>query len=245
MMFKIAFRNIFRQKRRTTLTVLTMLGGFVLSSISIAWSDGSYGRLIDMFTRNQLGHIQVHAEGYLDRPSLYKTINDYPTVGKRIEDAPGVVSWAPRIFSAGLVSIGEKTSGVRIVGIDPERENATTRFDLKVRQGSSFTIQASKQCLLGEGLAKTMKARIGDEAVIVSQAADGSIANDLYTVAGLLSTGDQMADQRSFYLHLEDARELFVLEGRVHEIAVVGTDLDDVDILAADLTQSLSEPTLA
>ena len=84
MMFKIAFRNTFRQKRRTILTVLTMLGGFALSSIAIAWSDGSYNRLIDMFTRNQLGHIQVHAKQYLDRPSLYKTIDDYTNIGQGI-----------------------------------------------------------------------------------------------------------------------------------------------------------------
>jgi len=245
MMFKIAFRNIFRQKRRTVLTVLTMLGGFTLSSVSIAWSDGSYNRLIDMFTRNQLGHIQVHAQGYLDRPSLYKTVDNYLEIGQRVENTPNVVAWTPRIFSAGLVSIGDKTTGVRIIGIDPERENAATRFDLKISDGLPLAVQASKQCLLGEGLARTMKARVGDEAVIVSQGADGSIANDLYEVVGLVSSGDQMTDQRSFYLHLKDTQELLVLEGRVHEIAVIGTELDDVNMLAANLTQSISEPGLA
>ncbi len=245
MMFKIAFRNIFRQKRRTILTVLTMLGGFTLSSISIAWSDGSYGRLIDMFTRNQLGHIQVHAEGYLDRPSLYNTVDNYLEVGERIACTPGVVAWAPRIFSAGLISIGDKTTGARIIGVDPAREDAATRFNLKICEGLPLTVQSSKQCLLGEGLAKTMKARVGDEAVIVSQGADGSIANDLYEIVGLVSSGDQMTDQRSFYLHLDDAHELLVLEGRVHEIAVIGTDLDEVDLLAVDLTRAVADPTLA
>lgn len=245
MMFKIAFRNIFRQKRRTVLTVLTMLGGFALSSISIAWSDGSYSHLIDMFTRNQLGHVQVHAEGYLDRPSLYKTIDDYEQVGDRIGDTPEVVAWAPRIFSAGLLSIGDKTAGVKISGIDPVRENEATRFNLKVTEGRPFDAKASKKCLLGEGLARTTKAGVGDSAVIVSQAADGSIANDMYEVIGLVSSGDQMTDQRSFYLHLDDAQELLVLEGRVHEIAVIGTDLDEIDALVEGLKNSISNPELA
>jgi len=244
MMFKIAFRNIFRQKRRTVLTVLTMLGGFTLSSISIAWSDGSYSRLIDMFTRNQLGHIQVHAQGYLDRPSLYNTVDNYMQVGDQIGSTPGVVAWAPRVLSAGLLSIGEKTAGVKVTGIDPEREDATTRFDLKITGGEPLTPESSKKCLLGEGLAKTLKADLGDEAVIVSQGADGSIANDLYEVIGLVSTGDQMTDQRSFYLTLTDAQELLVLEGRVHEIAVVGVDLDEVDQLAADLKASINNSEL-
>jgi putative ABC transport system permease protein len=76
LIFRIAWRNIFRQKRRTILTVLTMFGGFTLSAISIGWADGTYNRIIDMFTRNRLGHIQIHAKGYLDRPSLYKRIEN-------------------------------------------------------------------------------------------------------------------------------------------------------------------------
>ena len=70
MLFKIAFRNVFRQRRRTLLTVLTMFGGFTLSSISIAWMDGSYNRIIDTFTRNRLGHIQIHQKDYRDKPSM-------------------------------------------------------------------------------------------------------------------------------------------------------------------------------
>ena len=70
MLLKIAFRNIFRQRRRTLLTALSMFGGFVLCSFSIAWMDGSYANVIDLFTRNQLGHIQIHQAEYLDRPTL-------------------------------------------------------------------------------------------------------------------------------------------------------------------------------
>ena len=74
--FKIAFRNILRQKRRSTLTILTMFGGFTLCSFSIGWMDGSYNYIINMFTQYELGHIQIHKKGYLDRPTLYDTIDD-------------------------------------------------------------------------------------------------------------------------------------------------------------------------
>ena len=68
--FKMAYRNVLRQKRRTFLTVLTMVGGFTLASVSIAWSDGVYNFVIDMFTRTRLGHIQIHGQNYLDKPTL-------------------------------------------------------------------------------------------------------------------------------------------------------------------------------
>ncbi len=245
LLVKIAFRNIFRQKRRTLLTVLTMFIGFTLASLSIAWSDGTYSNIIDMFTRNQLGHIQIHKKGYLDRPALYKTIDQYDTVGRLIEDVPGVEFWAPRLFSAGLVSVGDKSAGARIIGIDPQRERTATRFDKKVDEGRMFSYEPAHEALLGKGLAKTLKAEVGDEIVIVSQGADGSIANDLYTIVGFVSSGNKITDQSSFYLHLTDAQELLVLEGRIHEISIVGEDLDIIPSLAADIETVVANPDLA
>jgi ABC-type lipoprotein release transport system permease subunit len=221
-----------------------MLGGFVLASVSIAWSDGSYAYVIDMFTRHQMGHIQVHSQGYLDRPSLYNTVNDYQAVGAMIESVPQVEHWTPRLYSNGLASVGDKSSGVALTGVDPERETATTHFDKKVTAGRSLAPSPSHEALIGEGLAKTLKAKVGDELVIVSQAADGSIANDLYQIVGLVSSGDGLADRTSVYLHLTDAQELLVLENRVHEIAVVAEELNDLDETAATIRQTIQRPAL-
>ena len=85
-----------------------MIVGFTLSSVFIGWSDGAYGNIIAMFTRNRIGHIQVHREGYLNKPSFYKTINDYPSVGETIQTIAGVEAWTPRVFGAGLGSVDEK-----------------------------------------------------------------------------------------------------------------------------------------
>ncbi|MBD3232203.1 MAG: FtsX-like permease family protein [candidate division Zixibacteria bacterium] len=241
---KIAWRNIFRQKRRTLLTVLTMLGGFTLSAISIGWADGTYNRIIEMFTRNRLGHIQVHAKGYLDKPSLYKNIKDYGDVGKKIAETKGVMSWTPRFFTAGLASIEDKSMGVQIVGIDPVRENEATRFNKKIIEGDTFSEKASHQAILGKGLAKTLKADIGDEVVIISQAADGSIANDLYTVTAILESGNMTQDRSTLYLHLKDAQELFVLYDAVHEIAIIAEELGQVDEVTERIRTKLDNPEL-
>jgi ABC-type lipoprotein release transport system permease subunit len=241
---KVAWRNVFRQKRRTTLTVLTMFGGFTLSAISIGWADGTYNRIIDMFTRNRLGHVQVHAKDYLDRPSLYRKIGSYEKIGQVIEQTRGVEAWTPRLYSAGLASLGEKTSGVRIIGIDPGRESIATRFEKKVISGRSFSPDPSQEAILGKGVAKTLGAGLGDEIVIVSQGADGSIANDLYTVVGITESGDAASDQSSFYLHLRDAQELLVLEGTIHEIVVIAQKLNHVAQLTEAIRQRVSDPQL-
>lgn len=244
MLLKIAFRNVFRQKRRTILTALTMFGGFTLAAISIGWSDGTYSYIIDMFTRNRLGHIQIHGKGYLDKPSLYNTINDYKTVGEKIQTVAGVETWAPRLYSAGLASVAEKSAGVQIIGIDPEREATATRFDKKIVAGRNFPKTPSPEAILGKGLAKILHARIGDEIVIVSQAADGSIANDLYHVIGIVESGDEISDRMAFYLHLQDAQELLVLNDRVHEIAVIAQNLVQVEVLTQKIKSALGGPNL-
>lgn len=244
MILKIAWRNIFRQKRRTILTILTMFGGFTLSAISIGWSDGTYNRIIDMFTRNRLGHVQVHAKDYLDKPSLYKKIDHYKKVGDAIQQVKGVEAWAPRLYSAGLASVGEKSAGVQIIGIDPQRETVATRFDRKIVEGRIFSKEPSHEAILGKGAARNLNAKLGDEIVIVSQGADGSIANDLYTIVGLIESSDATIDQTTFYLHLADAQELLVLYDAVHEIAVVATELKQVNSLTRQIRQALNDPQL-
>jgi putative ABC transport system permease protein len=244
LIFRIAWRNIFRQKRRTLLTILTMFGGFALSSLSIGWADGTYHRIIEIFTRNRLGHIQIHAQGYLDKPSLYKNIKDYQEVGQIIEKTKGVEDWTPRVYSAGLASVGEKSAGVQIIGIDAERETRATRFDKKIFQGENFSPYPSHEAILGKNLAQTLQAKTGDDVVIVSQGADGSIANDLYKVVGIVESGDATLDRISLYLHLKDAQELLVLGGEVQEIVVIAQKLNQVKKLTQRIRRELDDPEL-
>lgn len=239
MILKIALRNTLRQKRRTLLTALAMLGGFVLASISVGWSDGTYSYIIDMFTRNRLGHIQVHGRGYLDKPSIYNTIENVEQVGEQIANVAGVESWTPRLFSAGLASVEDQSTAAQIIGIDPPKEERATRFDKKIIRGRTFADTANHSAILGKGLAKVLKAAVGDTVVFISQAADGSIANDLYEIIGIYESGDQMRDRMSFYLHVHDAQELFVLPNQVHEIAVIVDELDSVDRLTQEIQQTL------
>ena len=241
---KIAFRNIFRQKRRTVLTALAMIVGFALSSVFIGWSDGAYSDIIAMFTQNRIGHIQVHQQDYLDKPSLYKTMNDYRSIGRTIGSVKGVEAWTPRVYSAGLGSVGEKSTTVQIIGIDVEREIKATRFDKKIVDGREISAQPAREAVLGKGLARILAATVGDEIVIVSQGADGSIANELYEIVGVAESGDDITDRMACYLHIGDAQELLVLEGRSHEIVVIVSNINRVLKITEAIEADLDDLTL-
>ena len=245
MMLKIALRNTLRQRRRTILTSLAMIVGFTLLSFSIGLSDGSYSFVINMFTRNRLGHIQVHRRGYLHKPSLYATINNYQSVGQIIQNVKEVEAWTPRIYSVGLGSVGEKSTAIEVVGIDAIREVMATQFDKKVFSGRSLSSIPTKEAILGKALAEILKADIDQEIMIVSQGADGSIANDIYTIVGFVESGDPLRDRMACYLHITDAQELFVLEGRIHEIVVIVSNLSRVSKVTERIRVKLSDPSLA
>ena len=244
MILKIAFRNTFRQKRRTILTALAMIVGFTLLSLTIGLSDGAYGGIIEMFTRNRTGHIQVHRNGYLDKPSLYETIDGYTAIGEAIQSTAGVEAWTPRMYAAGLGSVGEKSTAVQIIGVDVAREIQATRFEKKMIEGKVLAETASHEAVIGKGLAKILSAKISNEIVIFSQGADGSLANDVYTIVGITESGDDPTDRTACYLHIADAQELFVLEGRAHEIAVIVSNINQVAKVKSAIETRLNDPTL-
>jgi putative ABC transport system permease protein len=240
---KMAVRNLLRQKRRTLFTGLSMLVGFVLCCFFIGWADGTYNYIIDSFTKNRLGHIQIHKKGYLHRRSLYKTIDNVDEVAAVLAGIPQVDSWTPRIYSAGLVSVGDKSAGASVIGIDPVREDRTTGFSRKITDGRYFSPR-SHEVILGKDLAKIVKASVGDSIVIVSQATDGSIAADSYDIVAFVDMGDPTLNRSGFYMTLRDAQELFTLDGRVHEIAVTVHNLHQVDGVTAVLKGKLESEGL-
>lgn len=221
---KMAFRNIFRHRRRSLLTGIMMGGGCALFAVFIGIVEGSYGLLIDMFTRDRTGHIQVHARGYLESSSIYKTLEDPEGVGREIGEMPYVESWAPRVYTPALAFAGPKTTGVLVTGIDPVRETRTTRVKGKVARGRFISDADRDAVVISDGLSRVLGAGPGDEIAVIAQGVDGSVANGLFSVAGVTGPAGSPIGAPDCYMHIEAAREFLSMGGRAHEIAVVLTD---------------------
>jgi len=242
---RIAFRNVFRHRSRSLLTGLMMAGGCVLFSAFIGIIDGTYANLIDMFTRDHTGHIQIHKGSYLDRPSIYKIIADPESVGGRVAALPHVESWTPRIHSPALAFAGTKTSGIELVGIDPRREARTTRIRHKVQQGRFLSEEPSNEIIISRRLARVLKLGPGDEVALIAQGVDGSIANDLFTVTGITDAEQLSYGGTRCYIHIDRAREFLAMNGGAHEIAVVLTDQGRTLETAERIREVLHDDTLS
>lgn len=241
---RLAYRNIFRQRRRSLLTALSMTGGYMLFVFSFSLLEGSYGNLIEIFTLDNTGHIQIHKDDYLDKPKIYKTIQSRELVERTLRESASVTSFTPRVFSPVLAYARDKTYPAQVIGVDSQREPTVSRLALKVSEGNYFSSQLTEdgyyEAMIGRGLANSLKLEIGDEIVLISQGADGSIANDLFLVTAFIGNKTSF-DRMAVYLPLGAAQEFLSMGNDVHEYALLVSNPRDNEEVAEVLDRALPD----
>ena len=242
MMLKLAFRNILRNRRRTLLTVLSMAGGYLLVSVQLSVTEGSYDQVLDFYTRDTTGHVQVTVDGFVETPTLYKAFHLTDDLQQAIDAVPGVQATAPRIESSALGYGDTRSFPVSVRGVDPQREAALSYLADKVSAGRYLTSEPDDQgyagVMIGAQVARQLSLDVGEELILVSQGADGSLANDLYRVQGILGQpGD--VEERWVVMPLSAAQSFFVLPGEVHRLVVLGADYRSAPRLAERISDVL------
>jgi len=216
---KLSFRNVFRARRRSAITTLVMAFALGMMIIYLSLTDGYSRGMADNAVSMQMGSIQVHAPGYLETRSVYKMISS-PDDYIRAIDSRGFKA-VPRLFSSGLAAKDESSAGVLIEGVDASAENWAFKMPRQLMDGKWLDNADPKGVVIGKRLARSLSAGIGDEIVIVSQAADGSIANDLFRVRGILKSVSEITDRAGFIMPINTFRDLMVMPEGAHEIAVM------------------------
>ncbi len=223
--WRIAWRNLWRNRRRTLITASALAIAFLGSVLMIAIYDGVTAELIDNGTGLLTGQVQVHAADWRPERSLYATIGgpegtDVAALLERVAATPGVAAAAPRVYGGGILSVGTATEAAVLMGIDPVREPRVSRLLGALVEGHA-PAPGTKQLVIGSELARKLAVRPGGEVVVVAPAADGSMGNDLFTVAGIFRSGLGDLDAGFVLLPLGALQGLLALApGRIHEVAV-------------------------
>lgn len=233
MLLRLAWRNIWRQRRRTLITVSAMAFGVAFCMASIALDDWLFGEVFEILVTRNLGHVQVHAPAFPAQRALNDTIADVDALVARLDALAGATAVTPRLFGYALLAVGDEAAGGQLIGVVPEREHAATGVGERLQQGRFLGAAAGREIVLGAGLAETLRAAVGSEVVAVTQAADGSLGNELFRVAGIVKTDSVVVDRAGAFVHLADARELLALPGQAHELALLARDREAVPALAA------------
>ena len=227
--WRIAWRNLGRNHKRTLITGAALAFGYMAAVVIVGVSDGIVAEMIDNGTGLLTGQIQVHDPRYLPERSLYQTIDtgpgdSLPAVLARLRSVPGVAAVAARTFGGGLVSAGRETSGAVLMGFDPSAEPRVSRLLSTLRRGR-LPAAGTREVAIGEEMARKLKVSPGAEVVLVAPAADGSLGNDLFTVSGIYRTGVMELDNAYALVPLGTLQQLLVLgPAQVHELAIAVRD---------------------
>ncbi len=241
---RIGWSNLWRNPRRTGITVTALALGMVMLAVTVSLMEGIVRDLIEKGTSLLLGHAQVHARGYRPDRSIFDTIpGDGRALTERLQATPGVIGAAPRVNSYGLVSAGEHSAGAELLGLVPELEATVSTLHEHLIAGRGLADSAArggKEILIGNRLAHTLVAEPGDDLVVLTQAADGSLGNDVYRVVGVFKTGVDLVDGGLVVMRLDDLQELLALgKGRIHEIALRTTAAARAPAIASRLARGL------
>ncbi|MBT8302550.1 MAG: FtsX-like permease family protein [Maribacter sp.] len=228
MQIKMAWRNIWRNKRRTIITIVSIVFAVILSSIMRSMQLGSYERMIDNSVRFYTGYIQVHKLGYWDEQGLDNAFSPPKGLQEQIESLEGVEAAVPRLESFALSSYGTRTKGAMVIGIDPEKEAHLTGVEQKITEGSMVGLNEPR-VLIGAGLADYLNMKVGDTLVLISQGYHGVNAAGKYAVAGLVEFGLPQLTNQVVFMPLPAAQYFYGAEGLLTAMAVVTDQPKKVD----------------
>ncbi|MDJ0786204.1 MAG: ABC transporter permease [Myxococcota bacterium] len=244
---RLAWRNVWRNPRRTGLTVAaTVFAVFLLINMA-AMSAGVHGKMIEDGVRIQSGHVQLSGEGYLEERTLERSLRLEPALARAVEETPGVVAMAPRLVAFGLLSKESATKGVGLFGVDPEREPTVSTLPERMVEGRFLPDDTERPIVLGERLAEHLGASLGDELLLFSVAYTLENAYDLFTVCGIMRLPDPQLDRSLAIIELGDAQAFFAYGDRVSEVAILAEQAGDVPTMVASLREAVAagpDPTV-
>lgn len=239
-LWAIAWRNLWRHRRRSLITAAAMAVAAAMSMMSIALTDGTYAEIFRVLVEQRIGHVVVQHPDWPAGRRLHDTVTEDDLAA--VDALPGVSVAVPRLYGHGLAGGAEKSTGARLVGVLPDREARFAELDARLTGGEYLGHEPGQRALVGVKLAEELEIGVGDELVLLAQAADGSLGNGLFTVSGLVRTGDTALDRGGVWVHLRDLQELLVLDEQVHEIAVLAGDVEAIEATAEAVDAALDEP---
>lgn len=239
--FTMAWRNLWRNPRRTWLTVSAIGFVTVLMIFLITIQLGSYDMIVDSSLRIFTGQLQVQREGYLDKPQIRNAIPGAGDLAARWRAMPAFkdVGIAVRAFGFALASSGTRTYGVQVAGVEPRFEPRVSTIPKLMQSGRYFDHIDAQEAVVGETLARNLKIRIGDELTLLGSAKDGSVAATIVPVVGIFKSGVAEVDRQLVQLPLKTFQQVFSMGDAAHAIVFLAPNLDALPAIERDVTAQL------
>ena len=240
--FRLAWRNVWRHRRRTLIVVLAIglsMGLMMFyDGIIAGFEQAIYGNAIQVLG----GNIQIHADGYADEidPNPLLPLSDDEAILEAARALPQVVSATRRINTGGMASSREGAFGVTIIGIEPEEEQPISLTAQQVAEGRYLTAEDQDVIFIGRGLALAMDVTVGDRITLVGRATHNQMRNRTMTIAGIYDVGMAEIEKRTIYVSLGEAQDLYGLNDQVTEVMISLKQIGQEPVVMRSLRPLLS-----
>jgi len=222
----LAFRNIFRRKRRTLITASSIAFGVMLSVTFTGSGDYTYTNMIDMGAKMGMGHVTVQPMGYQDKPTLDKRLHHSYDNLDAILAQEGVTSATPRIMGQAMFASSHKSVGGAFIAIDPNLETTENNVILQTLvEGETFQADSKHGVVIGSKLAEKLQLKIGKKMVYTSTDVEGEIISNITRVTGIFTSGISFVDSSMVLLPLKSAQK--ALSYSPDEVSLIAVMIDD------------------
>ena len=234
-LIKISWRNVWRNKLRSFVVILSVIFGLVGGIIMIAMSYGLNEERMNNAVETYLSHIQIHNKSFSEEYNIKHTIDNLEGIENAIENDSRVVSYSKRIILNGMLSNSNGSYGIQVKGVDPVQEVKVTNTYEKIIEGEYFKSKRDNTILIGKKLADRLNLKIKSKVVITFQDENYELTSLLYRVEGIFRSGNSRYDEANVFVkNISITKNLPNFSG-YHEIPMLLTDID----LRGDLKNDL------
>ena len=232
---KIAWRNVWRNKLRSLVVITSMVLGLWSGLFTIAMSNGINEQRVKSAIDTYLHHVQIHNPSFEYNLDINKSIKNPLKIVNELENNNLVKGYSSRIIISAMASSAHGAEGVKIIGIDSKNESQFSDISKNIIKGSYFTKIKSKPALIGKKLAENLKLDIKKKLSFTFVDDKGDLQRIKFKVEGVFKTSSSIHDSGNVYVKKEDLNQLLINNSIVHEVAILSNNIDNSDILKAEL----------
>ncbi|MDA9555438.1 ABC transporter permease [Pelobium sp.] len=241
MILIMAWRNIWRNKMRSGVIMLSISIGIFAGIAVLALYKGMMKSRVSTVINAEIGHLQIHNKDFKnDLDPKFILLNGNKLL-EQVQQNPKVKLAAPRSITSGMLSTTTGSAGVQINGIVPDLEYQASRLKQKIIEGKTFAIGKKNQIMVGQKLAKKMKLKIKSRLVLTFTDTAGSLVSGAFKVAAIYKSDNAPLDERNVYITMNDLNTLLGIKNSFHEIALLLYHDEDVSLVQKQLTQKFPE----
>ena len=241
LIFRLAWRNIWRHPRRAGLTLAAIIFSDLILVFMMGVQLGQYDLMIKNTLNTFTGEIQIQEKDYRAKASIHDSVKNASTIAEKIRQLLHSNGVTVRAQAFALVSSAKRSYGTEIVGIQPDTESQVSRIPKMLVAGKYLNDQDYDQAIIGSVLARNLKLELGDEITVLGAGKDGSVAAAIFKIKGIMTSNIQELDRHMVQIPLTAFQDTFAMGGDAHAIVINAGSLESISANIKKIQQALPE----